>query len=594
MKISKKNPKEIIKGYEELYQKRIMLDNITKEGIEIGKKEITLNTQISFLNRRLDELNKKCNELNNFSKKVLHPLKTRKEKGKIEEEIENIKKQLQETQEKLKQLRKRGTEISTKSKELEKDLTMLPECFTIGKKGLLTITNESSKNIKNIDFSDSPSELMVHVTDYYPRNKTILTNYDGEKRGTFRIKKNGVCKECEALSHRNTVHFTINNVVRATTDGAGSWEQPKYVIIEPMHLHTDVIAYINPSDSWTHGSLKLSDQAILLVNEEYIDELPEEAYKDYKVILYRGNYASCIQQAILSLNGKLYPTERNAASHAHSIEKKSEGALNSRNLLINYIRNNSYKGKEPISIKEEEISILYDLMIQNPGTIPNIDEFYKLVKKYNTDENTLKFYYLFGFMRNMNKTFSLKNDKEMYDLFCNPESVDIEELDAIRQILKREEDKKHDKEEDKKHDKEEDNNLHQKLSELTIADLYKFENQSYAEYFFKCLEEITKENTFKKSIHDFTIKKDGKIKFCINMYNGINIQDIIDNNFSIQEIDVDENNNYTECTITTNRNMTAREVLTLINIANQRLIYESQMYTNRNTKQNNDNVEISM
>lgn len=586
METSKKNPKEIIKGYEELYQKRIMLDNITKEGIEIGKKEITLNTQISFLNRRLNELNKKCNELNNFSKKVLHPLKTRKEKEKIKEEIENIKKQLQETQEKLNQLRKRGTEISTKSKELEKDLTMLPECFTIGKKGLLTITNESSKNIKNIDFSDSPSELMVHVTDYYPRNKTILTNYDGEKRGTFRIEKNGVCKECEALSHRNTVHFTINNVVRATTDGAGSWEQPKYVIIEPMHLHTDVIAYINPSDSWTHGSLKLSDQAILLVNEEYIDELPEEAYKDYKVILYRGNYASCIQQAILSLNGKLYPTERNAASHAHSIEKKSEGALDSRNLLINYIRNNSYKGKEPISIKEEEISILYDLMIQNPGTIPNIDEFYKLVKKYNTDENTLKFYYLFGFMRNMNKTFSLKNDKKMYDLFCNPESVDIEELDAIRQILKREE--------DKKHDKEEDNNLHQKLSELTIADLYKFENQSYAEYFFKCLEEITKENTFKKSIHDFTIKKDGKIKFCINMYNGINIQDIIDNNFSIQEIDVDENNNYTECTITTNRNMTAREVLTLINIANQRLIYESQMYTNRNTKQNNDNVEISM
>lgn len=78
------------------------------------------------------------------------------------------------------------------------------------------------------------------------------------------------------------------------------------------------------------------------------------------------------------------------------------------------------------------------------------------------------------------------------------------------------------------------------------------------------------------------------------MYNGINIQDIIDNNFSIQEIDVDENNNYTECTITTNRNMTAREVLTLINIAYQKLIYESQMYTNRNTKQNDDNIEISM
>ena len=584
MEISKKNPKEIIKGYEGLYQKRIILDNITKEDIEIGKKEITLNTQISFLNRRLDELNKKCNELNNFSKKILHPLKTRKEKGKIEEEIENIKNQLQETQEKLKQLRKRSTEISTKSEELEKDLTMLPECFTIGKKGLLTITNKSSKNIKNIDFSDSPSELMVHVTNYYPRNKTILTNYDGEKRGTSKIEKNGVCKDCEALSHRNTVHFTINNVVIATTDGAGSWEQPKYVIIEPMHLHTDVIAYINPSDSWTHGSLKLSDQAILLVNEEYIDELPEEAYKDYKVILYRGNYASCIKQAILSLNGKLYPTERNDVSHAHSVEKESEYSLNHRNLFINYIRNNSYKGKEPISIKEEEIPILYDLMIQNPGTIPNIDEFYKLVKKYNADENTLKFYYLFGFMRNMNKTFSLKNDKEMYDLFCNPESVDIEELDAIRQILKREE--------DKKHDKEEDNNLHQKLSELTIADLYKFENQSYAEYFFKCLEEITKENTFEKSIYEFTIKKDGKIKFCINMYDGINIQDIIDNNFSIQEIDVDHN--YTHCIITSNRNMTAREVLTLINIANQRLIYESQMYTNRNTKQNNDNVEISM
>lgn len=584
METNKRNPKEIIKGYEELYQKRIKLDNITKEDIEIGKKEISLNTQISFLNRRLEELNKKYNELNNFSKKVLHPLKTRKEKEKISQEIENVKKKLQETQEKLNQLSKRDTEIENKSKELEKDLTMLPECFTIGKKGLLTITSENSKNVKNIDFSDSPSELMVHVTDYYPRNKTILTNYDGEKRGPVKIQKNGVCKECEALSHRNTVHFTINNVVTATGDGAGSWEQPKYVIIEPMHLHTDVIAYINPSDSWTHGSLKLSNQTILLVNEEYIDELPEEAYKDYKVILYRGNYASCIQQAILSISGKLYPTDERDPAHAHSIERKSEKSLNYRNLLINYIRNNSYKGKEPISIKEEEIPILYDLMIQNPRSEPNIDEFYKLVKKYDTDENTLKFYYLFGFMRNMNKTFSLKNDKEMYDLFCNPESVDIEELDAIRQILKREE--------DKKHDKEEDNNLHQKLSELTIADLYKFENQSYAEYFFKCLEEITKENTFEKSIYEFTIKKDGKIEFCINMYDGINIQDIIDNNFSIQEIDID--GSCTNYTIVSNRNMIAGEVLTLINIAYQKLIYESQMYTNRNTKQNDDNIEISM
>ncbi|UKI57040.1 MAG: hypothetical protein L6V81_06440 [Clostridium sp.] len=66
----------------------------------------------------------------------------------------------------------------------------------------------------------------------------------------------------------------------------------------------------------------------------------------------------------------------------------------------------------------------------------------------------------------------------------------------------------------KKHDKEEDNNLHQKLSELTIADLYKFENQSYAEYFFKCLEEITKENTFeKKAFMNLQLKKDGKIEF---------------------------------------------------------------------------------
>lgn len=584
METNKRNPKEIIKGYEELYQKRIKLDNITKEDIEIGKKEISLNTQISFLNRRLEELNKKYNELNNFSKKVLHPLKTRKEKEKISQEIENVKKKLQETQEKLNQLSKRDTEIENKSKELEKDLTMLPECFTIGKKGLLTITSENSKNVKNIDFSDSPSELMVHVTDYYPRNKTILTNYDGEKRGPVKIQKNGVCKECEALSHRNTVHFTINNVVTATGDGAGSWEQPKYVIIEPMHLHTDVIAYINPSDSWTHGSLKLSNQTILLVNEEYIDELPEEAYKDYKVILYRGNYASCIQQAILSISGKLYPTDERDPAHAHSIERKSEKSLNYRNLLINYIRNNSYKGKEPISIKEEEIPILYDLMIQNPRSEPNIDEFYKLVKKYDTDENTLKFYYLFGFMRNMNKTFSLKNDKEMYDLFCNPESVDIEELDAISQILKREK--------DKEQNKEDNNNLYQKLSELTIADLYKFENQSYAECFYKYLEEITKENTYEKSIYDFTIKNDGKIAFYINMYNDINIQNIIDNNFSIQEIDID--GSCTNYTIVSNRNMTAREVLTLINIANQRLIYESQMYTSKNTKQNNDNVEISM
>ena len=76
-------------------------------------------------------------------------------------------------------------------------------------------------------------------------------------------------------------------------------------------------------------------------------------------------------------------------------------------------------------------------MLENKAqrNIEGLGGIYSNKDNYNVDENILYFYYMFGFSKNPDGTFSIKNDDEVYNLLCNPENINLDELNQINQIL---------------------------------------------------------------------------------------------------------------------------------------------------------------
>lgn len=307
---------------------------------------------------------------------------------------------------------------------------------------ILTITDRNIEYNKN-DLSDDI--ILVHCTDFFPTNRKVLCNYDGRKTVTSNVTYNGVTKKCESLSHRHSVHVTLNNVVRSTGDGAGEWDQPKFIIID--YLDTDKNNFVNlePSDSWTYGSIELSERPILLVREDAFNEVSENEFTNYNIIKYSGDYEKCVQNIIHSLGFKTKITDPNYAGHSYSTEMSVESCLDRRNLSLNYVLDNSYNGYDNITINDEQMIDFYEVFTNGDFDIKKGD----LTKKYKLYDvaaslsgvpvNFVKFVINSGIEKN-NDRYSLKSDDELY-IFINKIEKEIEiSEDYIRERIKNGED----------------------------------------------------------------------------------------------------------------------------------------------------------
>ena len=209
---------------------------------------------------------------------------------------------------------------------------------------------------------DESQDVLVHCTDFFPKNKTILSNYDGNKPFTYSLTYQGVTKQVQYISHRHTLHFVQNNTVESTPDGFGTWEQPKYIIIEPTNRLKDQIIASNAAESWTYGSVALGEKPILLVRKDAYDDIPKEELSNFNVMMYEGDYAKCTRTA-LRLCGVKIKERTDSAGHSNSLEMAVEASLEFRHMATNYIKDNSWDGKSDISLTEEELFALYEMSI---------------------------------------------------------------------------------------------------------------------------------------------------------------------------------------------------------------------------------------
>ncbi len=520
-----------------------------RHGIELRKGIIERNTEElreaenKYKNERkfLTRLKKRGDdfEINRLKRSMDYYKKTieiaTKESGEKESEIKKLEEEIKALEEKLSSLSVRETTESI---------------FELDEKGRLIIDGSIQVKAESIGFENNNEEdlMIVHVTNFFPQNHTILNNYNGNKTGEFVISYEGVKTRVSSLSHRHTVHFTLNNVVQSTGDGAGTWGDEKYIILEPFRYHKqDNIRCLNPGDSYIYGDIHFGDEAILLVRKEAYDELSEEIKNSYNIILFEGSAEKAVKQMLVQLGYPIYETNANTPSHANSKEGYAENALNGKNIAINYMLDNKWNGKSKLKLSEEDIINLFKIITTGKflsesgdycylsndfSAIINghIDELLKYAENNNFDLNcdVLRFIIGTGLYKASDGNYSFKSDDEVYNSIIDLDVTKIDfnfYKDFIKMLEKHSNDKRP---------------IVPIDTDIKISDLTSFKNHKMARRF---VNEVTNmlnkhvtvmSNSDKKNyLFDLVcIDNDGII---LDVYISAEIYDFIKNNYDVLE-----------------------------------------------------------
>lgn len=228
------------------------------------------------------------------------------------------------------------------------------------------LTHEKAENLPR------EKSVIVHCTDFFPFSREIVSNFEGGKVSTETIKYHGVSKYVSTISNRHEIHYTINARVESTSDGAGNWDSPKFIIVDVVDnnegLNQDDVESSDPSDSWTKGkSIKLSSHAVVLVREDALKELnlsPKDI-KKYNIVIYRGDPTKCLNNFLTLNSYKIQETNRNYNGHASSIRMKQEYSENLRNYAINYVTNEPVLTQEKPVLNATQLGRVADVYMHN-------------------------------------------------------------------------------------------------------------------------------------------------------------------------------------------------------------------------------------
>lgn len=136
----------------------------------------------------------------------------------------------------------------------------------------------------------------------------------------------------------------------------------------PLDSHKDQIVHLNPSDSWTYGSLKVKDKPLILVRNDVYESITDEDKEKYTFIKYNGEYDICAKNALqlCGIKGKDY--DANDVHHMNSAYFEMEKNLQYRDVVLGYLLQNSFDDKiylddvSKIKLSQEQLFELYEMM----------------------------------------------------------------------------------------------------------------------------------------------------------------------------------------------------------------------------------------
>lgn len=262
---------------------------------------------------------------------------------------------------------------------------------------------------------------MVHCTNFFPKNHKILSTYDGNRIYSKEITNGETVKNCITRSHRHTVHFSLNSVVANTGDGRGSWDDVNMIVVEPYKYHKNEFLSAGIGvDSFTYGSVNLSDEAIIFINKDDIKLIPEDEIEKWNIVACDRSIKGAVKNF---LGEKLEDYIASNAGHSKSIEYTLECVLSYRDLAINYIKDNIFNSISPLNLTKSEFFQIIDLykirsnefnFFDNLNVIDEYLEEESERKKY--DDKIFKMIALSGFYLDEDGFVKIKNEEEIYNI----------------------------------------------------------------------------------------------------------------------------------------------------------------------------------
>lgn len=283
---------------------------------------------------------------------------------------------------------------------------------------------------------DSTDIALVRVTDHLPVDDRIfsLSNVPFvarmndlaheamlsifEEQGLSYVESKQRAREISPLStqYRSSIHFCLNGIV--SSHDYGNFDGNPFVIIEPFKHHdkdNNIIA-VRGEDTYFEDEITLSDEAIILVDENYADQVLESGIDQNKVVFYRGSQQQAVDIMLARIGivpelvgkdyiiesetsefirsfiyEKNYPMDKHCFSDSYRQDDLKTVELWEKyaNDYYTYLYSNVYGN---IDEKQEEISFLvtatpYNSMAVNclKGVISSIgiERYKEIVDKYN-------------------------------------------------------------------------------------------------------------------------------------------------------------------------------------------------------------------
>ena len=280
--------------------KKIKLEELNNQKVQYEEKVNTIEQSLHTMSSKLDELEweqrKGITIRDDFS--FLEKWVTRrndykkfKEQSKrfyeLPKLISEVRSEIDEEYKKVQhELETSG--ISTKLWEIGEKMTFIKDAKTLYEmgitptdainllesKGIQPILSESDKNISEHprDYSSKSSLIGVHKTRYAPTANTIKSAKDANVEFKSDIILNGVKYEFSYKSARDTVHMAMNDEVASHMQGA--WDDCKYAVLIPFDdIPNEKIGRAMPADTFTRGSIELSENTWILCPKNEVDRL---------------------------------------------------------------------------------------------------------------------------------------------------------------------------------------------------------------------------------------------------------------------------------------------------------------------------------
>ncbi len=405
-------------------------DTLLKNQEKIKREKWSLNWQLDSHNKILKEFKLELKKLETFNNKLFHRKDYKSKKEKIKSDIDSLVRDIEKTKESINKLQNEQKKMEKKLKSLNvtidedpygKNKKRIP--FSMSEEGFIYINTENLETLPEKATSiDIDEKVLVHCTNFFPISNKILTSsegrkIDGKSDGKVDITYKGFTKTIPSISTRNTVHFTENNVVGNHIYGTFP---DHYIILEPIKHHMDQIVNENPSDTWTRGSVTLSNDAIILVKKDKINNIPKDVIKKYNIILYDGDRKICVKNLLEQLGYPILETCVSYPAHAASLDCHLEVCIKIRNQMISFFQGKVINSNN-FSLDMKNMMILYDFFktaycFYNFGEQFN-DKFLnsqvtkQLCKKYNIDFELFKFFINFGMLKNGENYVPISYDK---------------------------------------------------------------------------------------------------------------------------------------------------------------------------------------